>query len=91
MGKWYEMSLQQETRTRSHVELTPLSTTAWRVCDDRFDARDVRRVVGYLQSMDDEYEMLWMRPRPGATYRYPTLEAAVSAIALRLHLTSHPH
>jgi hypothetical protein len=61
------------------------------VCDDRFDARDVRRVVGYLQSMDDEYEMLWMRPRPGATYRYPTLEAAVSAIALRLHLTSHPH
>jgi len=84
------MSTRQETRTRSHVELTPISLTNWRVCDDRFDAADVRRVVGYLQGMDGEFEMLWMRPRPGAVYRYRTMEAAVAAIATRLELTSHP-
>jgi len=84
------MSIRQETRTRSHVELTPISATDWRVCDARFDAADVRRVVGYLQGMDGEFEMLWMRPRPGAVYRYRTMEAAVAAIATRLELTSHP-
>jgi len=84
------MTIGQETATRSHVELNPLSTTSWRVCDDRFDAADVRRVIGYLQSLDGEYEMLWMRPRPGAVYRYPTMEAAVAAISARMHLTSHP-
>ena len=30
-----------QTATRSHVELTPLSDTTWRVCDDRFEAGDV--------------------------------------------------
>lgn len=84
------MSVRQETMTRSHVELTPLSPTTWRVCDDRFDAGDVRRVVGYLQSLDGEFEMLWMRPRPGPVYRHPTMEAAVAAIAARMQLTSHP-
>jgi hypothetical protein len=84
------MSTRRETLTRSHVELTPIGPTYWRVCDDRFDSGDVSRVVGYLQGVDDEYEMLWMRPRPGALYRYPTMEAAVAAIATRLELTSHP-
>ena len=75
--------------TRSHVELTPLSATTWRVCDDRRDDGDMRRVVGYLQQIDDEFEMLWMRPRPGAVYRYPTREAALDAVSARLELTSH--
>lgn len=80
---------QHETTTRSHVELTPIAANAWRVCDDRFDEGDRRRILGYLQNVDDEYEMLWMRPRPGVMYRYPTMEAAVGAVAKRLHLTSH--
>lgn len=83
------MSTRLEAQTRSHVELTPLTTTTWRVCDDRFDAGDVRGVAGYLQNMDGEFEMLWMRPRPGAMYRYPTMESALDAIAVRLELTSH--
>ena len=81
------MSARQATRSR--VELTPLSTTSWRVCDDRRDEGDMRRVVGYLQQVDDEFEMLWMRPRPGAVYRYPTMEAAIGALSARLELTSH--
>ena len=66
------MLARQETPTRSHVELTPLSPTTWRVCDDRFESGDLRYIVGYLHTIDDGYEMLWMRPHPGVVYRHPT-------------------
>ena len=82
------MPARQVTPTRSHVELTPLSTTTWRVCDDRFEAGDLRYIVGYLHTNDDGYEMLWMRPHPGGVYRHPDFESAVDAITLRLELTS---
>lgn len=82
------MLARQHTPTRSHVELTPLSDTTWRVCDARFESRDRRRIVGYLQDVDGEYEMLWMRPHPGAVYRHPTMESAVVAIAARVDRTS---
>ena len=83
------MPARYDTTTRSRVELTPLSANAWRVCDDRFEAGDIRRIVGYLQEMDGEFEMLWMRPHPGAVYSHPTIEAAVEAISVRLERTSH--
>ncbi|MDQ0576218.1 hypothetical protein [Agromyces albus] len=67
----------------SHVELTPLSATVWRVCDDRCDDGDTRKLIGYLQLIDDEVEMMWMRPRPGVCYRYRSIEEAVRAVALR--------
>ncbi len=82
------MPARQVTPTRSHVELTPLSPTTWRVCDDRFESGDLRYIVGYLHAIDDGYEMLWMRPHPGVVYRHPTMEAAVDAITMRLELTS---
>ena len=78
-----------ESTRDSHVALTPLSQTTWRVCDDRFDAGELRQVVGYLHAVGSEYEMLWMRPHPGVVYRYPTMEAALAAISVRLELTSH--
>jgi len=84
------MLARQETQTRSRVELMPLSPTTWRVCDDRYADGDLRRVVGYLQTIDDGYEMLWMRPRPGVVYRYAAMDAAMTAISARLELTSDP-
>ena len=84
------MLARQETQTRSHVELMPLSPTTWRVCNDRYADGDLRRVVGYLQTIDDGYEMLWMRPRPGVVYRYATMDVAMTAISARLELTSDP-
>ena len=83
------MSSRQLTATRSHVELIPLSTKTWRVCDERFESGDRRHIVGYLQDIDDEFEMLWMRPHPGVVYRYPTMEEAVAAIAVRIDRTLH--
>jgi len=87
-GEWCEMLARQETQARSQVELMPLSPTTWRVCNDRYADGDPRRVVGYLQTIDDDYEMLWMRPRPGVVYRYATMDAAVTAITARLELVS---
>lgn len=81
--------VRQAEAIRSHVELTPIGEAVWRVCDDRRAPGDRRRIVGYLQLVDGEYEMLWMRPWPGPTYRYPTLEAAVAAVSLRMRLTAH--
>ena len=81
------MLARHETATRSHVELNPLSPKTWRVCDDRFEAGEFRRIVGYLQDVDGEYEMLWMRPHPGVVYRYPTMEEALDAISVRLERT----
>jgi hypothetical protein len=83
------MPTRESSRTRSHVELTPLSERTWRVCDDRLGDREMQRVIGYLHRVDDEFEMLWIRPRPGAVYRYPTLEAAVTAVAARSELVAH--
>ena len=82
------MLARHDTTMPSHVELTPLSPTTWRVCDDRFDAGELRQVVGYLHAVGSEFEMLWMRPHPGVVYRYPTMEAALAAISVRLELTS---
>lgn len=82
------MLARQETPTRSHVELTPLSPTTWRVCDDRFESGDLRYIIGYLHTVDDSFEMLWMRPHPGGVYRHPDFESAVDAITVRLELTS---
>ncbi|MFE6254698.1 hypothetical protein [Agromyces sp. NPDC057865] len=61
-----------------------LSETTWRVCDCSCADDDTRRILGYLQVVDGEYEMLWMRPRPGVSRRYPSLESAVDAISRRL-------
>jgi hypothetical protein len=88
MGNGAKMLPRNDTTTASHVVLTPLSPTTWRVCDDRFDAGELRQVVGYLHVVGPEFEMLWMRPHPGVVYRYPTMEAALAAISVRLELTS---
>lgn len=66
------------------LDFVALSDTTWRVCDCSCAEDDTRRILGYLQFVDREYEMLWMRPRPGVSRRYPSLEAAIDAIAKRV-------
>lgn len=79
------------TTTRHHggatgtiVEVVPLTPTTWRVCDSRAADEEDPRIVGYITTAQDGYEMLWMRPRPGVTYRYDTFDDAVQATATRL-------
>lgn len=70
--------------TREIVEVVPLTPTTWRVCDSRDAERKESRIVGYITTAQDGFEMLWMRPRPGVTYRYPTFDDAVRATSMRL-------
>ena len=47
---------------------------------------DSRHIVGYIHELADGFEMLWMRPRPGVTYRYDTFEEAVRQTSRRMLL-----
>lgn len=68
------------------VEVVPLTSTTWRVCDSRGDDGGSRHIVGYITTDHGGYEMLWMRPRPGVMYRYDSFDDAVHATATRLHM-----
>jgi hypothetical protein len=69
------------------LDLVALDESTWRVGDRRYDDGDPRRILGYLAECAGEYEMLWMRPRIGVRYLYPSIEDAVRAIATRLLVT----
>lgn len=62
-----------------------LDETTWRVCDPKYADGGARSILGYLSDVGDRYEMMWMRPRAGVTQLYPTYEAAVEGIGVRLH------
>ncbi|MCK8609952.1 hypothetical protein [Agromyces sp. C10] len=79
------MTTHHGTTARPVVEVVPLTPTTWRVCDSRRDG-DTKRIVGYITTAQDGFEMLWMRPRPGVMYRYDTFDDAVDATATRLRL-----
>ncbi|MGR0220934.1 hypothetical protein [Agromyces sp. ZXT2-6] len=74
------------TTTAPVVEVVPLTPTTWRVCDSRNDGGKDPRIVGYITTAPDGFEMLWMRPRPGVTYRYDTFDDAVHATETRLRM-----
>ena len=84
------MLARHDTTMPSHVELTPLSPTTWRVCDDRFDAGELRQVVGYLaRASAPSSRCCGCGRTPASSTGIPTMEAALAAISVRLELTSH--
>ena len=76
-----------ESRNPFPLELVPLDDALWRVGDRRYDDGDPRQILGYLAECAGEFEMLWMRPRIGVRYLYPTMEDAMRAISTRLLVT----
>ncbi|MGH3704335.1 MAG: hypothetical protein ACRDT9_06870 [Agromyces sp.] len=76
------------TTTHDVVDLIPVDTGLWRVCDTRFEEGRSRRIIGYLDHRGEGYEMLWMRPRPGVIRRYATFDDAVRAVRIRLEHTA---
>lgn len=66
------------------LELIPLTGESWRVADARWPEADARRILGYIEFTDGQYEMMWIRPpRFGACERFDTLEDAVTAASMR--------
>jgi hypothetical protein len=76
------------THVDQRVELVRLSDETWRVCDSTAVPGQRGYIVGYLQRCDDEYEMLWMHPRPGVVYRHADFDAAFHAISTRLSMSA---
>lgn len=72
----------------ARVELVQLSEVTWRVCDSHATPGERGYIVGYLEQLDDELEMLWMHPRPGVVYRHADFDEAVRAISMRLRMSA---
>lgn len=59
------------------VEVIRLREGEWFICDSRIAAADSRRLVGYVERVDDGFDVLWV-PTPSVEH-VPSLEDAVSA------------
>jgi hypothetical protein len=70
----------------SRADLVRLNETTWRVCDSHGTPGERGYIVGYLQLVEDEFEMLWMHPRPGVVQRHTSFEDAERAIAVRMRM-----
>lgn len=70
----------------SRVELVRLSEVTWRVCDSTAAPGARGYIVGYLERDEDEFELLWMHPRPGVVHRHPDFDEALRAISTRLDM-----
>lgn len=61
------------------IELFRLTHTDWRVSDSRIDRSEPRRLLGYIERLDDgRYEALWISEPIGWAY-LPTMSQAVEA------------
>ena len=62
------------------AELIRIAPGAWCVCDPELPEDDARRVIAYLERIDGQIDVLWVRDRrPEA--RYDTLGEAFEAIS----------
>jgi len=68
------------TATRSDLEVIALSDHEWRVCDARIDDRDPRRLLGYIERQESQYDVLILAPRPIAHGRFDRWEAALQVL-----------
>lgn len=59
------------------IEIVCLSRGEWRLCDGRLPPHDSRRLISYVNEMDEGVEVLWL---PSLTVQtLPTLLDAVDA------------
>lgn len=66
-------------RIAPHLEVVALSPRGWRVCDGRIHAKDATRLLGYVEEIEDEFEVLWMK-HPGRSNRFRSLAGALAAL-----------
>lgn len=43
-----------------HVEVTCVCDGGWRICDERIEAGDSRRLISYVERVEDDFEVLWL-------------------------------
>lgn len=60
------------------AELTNVGESGWRVCDGSLPADDGRRVVAFMERVDDHIEVVWIRSTNAPT-RFAALDDALDA------------
>jgi hypothetical protein len=73
-----------------HVEIVALADDAWRLADDRIDASDPRRIIGYVERSESGFEVLWMTPTAGPRDDFGCLAEALAAASQRMPADAEP-
>ncbi|HWI31034.1 MAG TPA: hypothetical protein VNT50_06065 [Microbacterium sp.] len=60
------------------AELTHVGESGWRVCDGTLPEDDGRRVVAFMELVDDHIEVVWIRSTNAPT-RFAELDDALNA------------
>jgi hypothetical protein len=63
-----------------HLEATAVGDAAWRVSDASVPDEDVHHVVAFVESHDDEVEVVWLRGATSSPGRFENLDMALDAI-----------
>lgn len=63
------------------LEITPLSSSEWRVCDGRLPATDARRLIARVERAPHYVMVHWVAPHQGWA-AFPSFEAALRALRL---------
>ncbi len=63
------------------LEITPLSSSEWRVCDGRLPAGDPRRLIARVERAPHYVMVNWVAPHQGWA-AFPSFEAALRALRL---------
>lgn len=65
------------------LEIVAISDHEWRVCDGRIDEADASRLLGYVEKLEDRYEVLKLVPPVDVWEDFDCLAAALAALSER--------
>jgi len=63
------------------LEITPLSSTEWRVSDGRMPASDIRRILANVERAPHYVLVTWVAPHEGWA-AFPNFDCALRALRL---------
>lgn len=68
----------RDDQINADLELVPIDERSWRLCDTRWHVNDAPHVVAYIELIEDEYDVVWMRGGKRRA-RLSSLEACLRA------------
>ena len=66
------------------LEVLPVGSHAWRVCDRRMDPSDARRVLGFVEERHNRFELLRLGGAATGRDRFDCLDAALADLGAGL-------
>jgi hypothetical protein len=62
------------------IDVQPLSASAWRIRDNRFDQQDARALIGFIEKKADLFEVMQLG-QGFQWFTYPSLDEAIAHFA----------